>query len=134
LLVSGTLVAGVIVVCMKSYRDLDVYRRSYALALRIHQVSQSFPKDVQFDLGDQIRRASRSVPANIAEGYGRGKSSHDICNFLRTALGSNDEVLFNLEFLKDVNILSISEYATLQKESIVCGKQLTKLIQHITSN
>ncbi len=118
----------------KSYKDLEVYKRSYVLALRVHKLSLELPKEIQFDLADQIRRSSRSIPANIAEGYGRNKSSKDILNFVRTALGSNDEVLFNLEFLKDVDLLKQVEYESLRNEYIVCGKQLTQLIKYLTSN
>ena len=53
------------------YRELDVYKRSYKLALEMHDVSKRIPKELQYDLGDQLRRASRSVPANIAEGCAR---------------------------------------------------------------
>ena len=119
---------------MKSYHDLEVYQRAYKLAIEIHKISLKLPKEVQYDLADQIRRLSRSIPSNIAEGYGRGKSSKDILNFVRTALGSNDEVLFNLEFLKDIELLSQTDYEKFQTEYIICGKQLTQLIKHLTSN
>ena len=116
---------------MKSYRDLEVYKRTYNLAIQIHKLSLKLPKEVQYDLADQIRRASRSIPSNIAEGYGRGKSSKVILNFVRTALGSNDEILFNLEFLKDIDLLSQSDYEKFKSEYIICGKQLTQLIKHL---
>ena len=51
-----------------SYRDLEVYQRSFRLALEIHKFSLTLSKELQFDLADQIRRASRSIPSNIAEG------------------------------------------------------------------
>jgi len=73
-----------------TYKDLDVYKRSYKLALRIYNFSFKLPKELQYDLGDQIRRASRSIPSNIAEGYSRNKSVKDKINFLNDALGSNE--------------------------------------------
>ncbi len=119
---------------MKSYKDLDVYKRSYNLAIQIHNLSLKFPKETQFDLADQIRRSSRSIPSNIAEGYGRKKSNKDVINFIRTSLGSNDEVLFNLEFLKDIKLVSNKEYQSLKDGYTICGKQLTQLLKHLTNN
>ena len=67
---------------MNSYRDLEVYQRSYKLAVKMHKFSCSLPKEFQRDLADQIRRASRSIPSCIAEAYGRNKSPKDIVNLL----------------------------------------------------
>ena len=120
---------------MKSYRDLEVYQRSYKLAVEIHNFSMKLPKELSWDLGDQIRRASRSIPSNIAEGYGRSKSWRDIVNFLNDALGSNHEMLFNLEFMKDVGLIKEHDYKYYVDQYTICGKQLFTLIKVIkTSN
>ena len=116
------------------YRDLDVYQRSYKLALEVHTVSKSIPRELQFDLGDQLRRASRSIPANIAEGCARLKSFKDAVNFLRTALGSNDETSFHVEFCRDAGLIKKDVADRLIEEYSITGKQLTKLIQSISSN
>jgi len=113
------------------FRDLEVYKRSYKLALDMHEVSFTLPKSLQYDLGDQLRRASRSIPANIAEGCGRYKSSKDTINFLRTALGSNYEVAFNLEFCMDAKLLKKDVVERFLKEYEILGKQLTMLIKSI---
>src|SRR3989338_8020624 len=88
-----------------TYKDLEVYKRSYRLTLEMHNFSLKLPKSLQFDIADQIRRASRSVASNIAEGYARARSNKDKINFLRMALGSNEEMLFNLDFLKDSGLM-----------------------------
>lgn len=111
-----------------TYKNLDVYKRAYGLALKIYQFSLKLPKELQYDLADQIRRASRSIPSNIAEGYSRNKSDKDIINFLNDALGSNEEILFNLEFMKDVELISMKYFEEFYKEYIICGKQLYRLI------
>jgi len=118
---------------MATYKNLDVFKRSYELALKIHSLSLKLPKELQYDLADQLRRASRSIPSNIAEGYSRNKSLRDKINFLKSALGSNEEMLFNLKFLKDVRLISSTEFQELYKEYIICGKQLTKLIKTLQS-
>ncbi len=53
----------------RGFRDLKVYQLSYRLAMEIFELSKSFPKEERYALTDQIRRSSRSVAANIAEGY-----------------------------------------------------------------
>lgn len=116
---------------MGTYRDLEVYQRSYKLAIEIHKFSLTLPKILQYDLGDQVRRASRSIPSNIAEGYGRNKSKKDKTNFLNTAIGSCEEMLFNLEFMRDVNLLSSEKYIHWSKEYTICAKQLTNLIKSV---
>lgn len=114
---------------MATYRELDVYKRSYRLAIESHHFSLTLPKYLQFDLGDQIRRASRSIPSDIAEGYARNQSDKDILTFLKRAQGSCDEVLFQLEFLKDVGLLSEEKYTYFVQEYIICSKQITNLIR-----
>ena len=114
-----------------TYKDLEVYKRSYRLALEIHNFSLKLPKSLQFDIADQIRRASRSVASNIAEGYARARSNKDKINFLRMALGSNEEVLFNLEFLKDSGLMEKSLYTRWSSEYTSNGKQLYRLIESL---
>ena len=112
-----------------SYRDLEVYKRSFKLALEIHKFSLTLSREMQYDLGDQIRRASRSIPSNIAEGFGRNKSSKDKINFVNDSLGSNDEMLFNLEFLYATGSLDEKRYLNWKEEYTINGKQLFQLIQ-----
>ena len=115
----------------KSHKDLDVYKRAYRLALEVHKLSLTLPQYLRRDLGDQIRRASRSIPSAIAEGFGRNKSSKDIINLLNDALGSNDEVLFNLNFMKDSGLIKEEQFQYFFEEYTICGKQLFNLIQSI---
>ena len=56
---------------IKGHRGLQVFQRAYGLAMEVYQISKAFPKDERFALTDQVRRSSRSVAANIAEGYRR---------------------------------------------------------------
>jgi len=69
---------------IKSYDDLEVYKRSYELALAIHRLSFTLPETERYELSSQIRRAAVSIPLNIAEGYGRKKSKAEFKHFLRT--------------------------------------------------
>lgn len=117
---------------MQTYKDLEVYKKSYRLALEIYKLSLTLPKELQYDIADDIRRASRSIPSNIAEGYSRKKSAKDISSYLKISLGSSNEVLFNLEFIKDLGLSSPTDYDYLTEEFIICSKQLNRLIASLT--
>ena len=60
---------------VESFEDLDVFQRAYKVSLEIHKASLEFPKVEQYGLADQVRRASKSICANLAEGYGKRRSS-----------------------------------------------------------
>ena len=76
-----------------SFEDLEVFQRGYRLSLEIHRASLSWPLIEQHALGDQMRRASKSICANVAEGYGRQKRSKaEFRRFLQMATGSSDEM------------------------------------------
>ena len=75
-----------------SFEDLEVFQRAYRLSLEVHRKSLGFPSIEQRVLADQLRRASKSICANIAEGYGRQKRSKaEWKRFLWMAIGSCDE-------------------------------------------
>ena len=78
---------------MKSFEDLEVFQRAYRLSLDVHRKSVKLPGIEQQALGDQIRRASKSICANVAEGYGRqNRSKAEFKRFLAMAIGSADEM------------------------------------------
>ena len=78
---------------VRRFEDLDVFRRAYRLSLEVHRGSLGFPRIEQFALADQIRRASKSICANIAEGFGKQRQSRvEFHRFLMMAIGSADEM------------------------------------------
>ena len=72
---------------MKSYKELEVWKKGIDLSLLIYKLSKSFPSEEKFGLTSQIRRCSVSIPSNIAEGWGRG-STKEYIHFLQIARGS----------------------------------------------
>ena len=117
---------------MGTYHDLNVYQRSYKITVKLYRWSMlGIPKSLQYDIGSDMRRAARSVPSNIVEGYSRQKSNRDIRNFLTTALGSNDEVLFNLRLLKDLKIIPLEKFLYFQSEYERIGRSLKSLIRSL---
>ena len=85
-----------------SFRDLDVYRQAYALMFEIHTLVKSIPAYERTDLVSQMRRASKSIPANIAEGWAKRRSEKEFKKFLDNALGSANEMEVHVEIAKDL--------------------------------
>jgi four helix bundle protein len=78
---------------VRSFEDLLVFQRAYRVSLEVHRASLNFPQIEQRSLGDQVRRASKSICANIAEGFGKQRQSRvEFRRFLLMALGSADEM------------------------------------------
>ena len=86
-----------------SFEDLDVFRRSYAISLEIHRATLAFPAIEQGVLADQMRRASKSICANIAEGFGRQRrSTAEYKRFLLMAVSSADEMSVWIRYCRDL--------------------------------
>ncbi len=117
-----------------TYKDLDVFKRSSELAIQVHNLSLQLSVEYKFDLADQIRRASRSIPSNIAEGFGRRKSKSDTINHLKDSLGSNDEMMFNIEFMWTVKLIPAGRYKFFSEQYEIVGKELTNLIKSLTKS
>ena len=81
-----------------SFEDLEVFKRAYRVSLEVHRISLGFPRIEQFALGDQVRRASKSICGNIAEGFGKqSQSVAEFKRFLRIAgLGRRDACLVSV--------------------------------------
>jgi len=75
----------------QTYEDLEIYRLSHDLAIEIHKVSLSLPKFELYEEGSQLRRAAKSIPVNIVEGFGRRRYKNEFIRFLTFALASCDE-------------------------------------------
>ena len=85
------------------FEDLAVFRLAYRLSLEIHRASLSFPAVEQYALGDQLRRASKSICANLAEGFGKQAASPaEFKRFLMMAIGSADEMRVWLRYGLDL--------------------------------
>jgi four helix bundle protein len=81
---------------IRNYRDLEVWQRGMDIALHVYEVTREFPPDERFGLTSQLRRASASVPANIAEGHARS-STKDYLRFVAIAIGSLAETATFIE-------------------------------------
>ena len=112
----------------RSFEDLAVFQRAYRLSLEIHRHSLSFPKLEQYGLADQVRRASKSIPANVAEGFGkqRGKAT-EFKRFLRIAMGSADEMRIWIRYCHDLGYIDEATWRRWRDEYHEIAKMLQGL-------
>lgn len=94
----------------RGYRDLKVYQLSYNLALEIHEITKRYPKDEKYSLTDQIRRSSRSVPANLAEAWKKRRYEKAFISKLIDCAGEAGETEVWLAFSRDFAYMSSDVY------------------------
>ena len=114
---------------IRDFADLEIYQTGYKLALMVYQVSQSLPETERYGLLSQMRRAAVSIPANIAEGYGRRSSAAEFKNFLRMALGSANEMVVLLSLTKDLGYTNQGKVQEVIQAYDSLGKQIYRLMQ-----
>ena len=91
---------------VESFEDLEVFQRAYRISLEIHRKSLEFPAIEQRALGDQVRRASKSICANVAEGFAKqGSSAAEFKRYLLMATGSSDEMRVWARYCRDLGYI-----------------------------
>jgi four helix bundle protein len=113
----------------KPHKKLDLWRAAMELAVTIYQVTDSFPREERYGLTDQIRRASSSVPSNIAEGAGR-QTRKEFINYLHMAQGSLSELDTQLELASRLGYLGQDSWTALDGKVERIDKMLSGLIRH----
>src|SRR5690349_22145171 len=108
---------------VQSYKELDVWQQARLLVKNIYQLTKSFPKDEQFGLVSQMRRAAVSIPSNIAEGCGRNHFKDSI-QFFFVARGSIYELETQLLLSADLEFISPTELEVCLTHAIRCKKLL----------
>ena len=112
----------------KSFEDLEVFQRAYRLSLEIHRVSLRLTGIEQWALGDQVRRASKSIPANIAEGFGKqANSKFEFGRFLRIAMGSADEMRVWIRYCLDLGSIDAQTWQRWRDEYHAIAKMIQGL-------
>ena len=109
---------------LKGHRDLKVYQLAYKLAMEIFHLSKAFPKEEKFSLTDQIRRSSRSIAANIAEGFRKRQYPKMFVSKLADADGEATETQVWLDFARDCEYLLQTRHIELIKGYEEVGKML----------
>ena len=113
-----------------SYRDLRVWQEGMNLATACYQVTKVFPKEEIYGMTSQIRRSAASIPANIAEGYGREYRAEYI-HFLRIAQGSLKELETHLFLSQRVEVVTSQALESLLQQCETVGKMLRSLIRSL---
>jgi len=108
------------------FRDLRVYQTSRDLVKTIYSVLAAYPSNEQYALCDQLRRASVSVPSNIAEGMSRS-SDKEKAHFIEISYGSLMEVLCQMEISKELNYVTEEQMKDIENQITIIAKQLSKL-------
>src|SRR5688572_6820868 len=99
---------------MQGFRNLLVWRNAHQLVLSLYRATALFPRAEQFGLTAQIRRAAASIPANIAEGCGRG-SDADFARYLQIALASSNELEYHLLLASELDLILKADHEQLAK-------------------
>ena len=115
---------------IESYKDLDVWQVAMTLAQESYLLTTLFPKDEMYGMSAQIRRAAVSIPANIAEGYGRDQTGSFV-QFLRIAQGSARELETHLILAERVRLVDQQAVAPLQELCERVSKMLRALIRSL---
>jgi four helix bundle protein len=114
---------------IQHYRDIEAYQRAKTLLAPVHALVRQLPREEQYELASQLRRASKSILANIAEGYGNKRSPAKFRASLDIALGSTNEMIVHLEVGNAVGYFEQSEIDPLIEGYEIVAKQLYRLIQ-----
>lgn len=115
---------------MQDFKKLKVWEKSHQLTLALYRATATFPKDELYGLTSQIRRACASIPANIAEGCGRGGKA-EFARFLQVALGSASELEYHLLLTRDLGLLEEGKYKPLNSQAVELKRMLASLLQRV---
>jgi four helix bundle protein len=115
---------------MEDFKELKVWAKAHQLTLAIYRITRTFPKDEMYGLTSQIRRASASIGANIAEGCGR-RSDPEMKRFVQIARGSANELEYHLLLARDLQYLAVEEFTLLEATVLEIQRMLAGLTQRL---
>ena len=116
---------------VERFEDLEVFQRAYRISLDVHRRSLAFPPIEQRALGDQVRRASKSICANVAEGFAKqGKSAAEFRRFLSMAMGSSDEMRVWSRYCLDLGYIEQETWELWRREY----QEISKMLQGLSKS
>jgi four helix bundle protein len=118
---------------MRDFRKIQVWQKSHELTLRLYKVTSAFPKEELYGLTSQIRRASASIPSNIAEGCGRNTQT-ELARFIHIASGSASELDYHLLLAHDLGFLNQEIYLELDNMISEIKRMLHGFEKTVSSN
>lgn len=111
---------------MRDFHGLIVWQKAHALAIDVYRLTKQFPDDERFGLISQLRRSATSIPANLAEGCGRG-GEREFVRFVQIAMGSASEVEYHVLLAKDLRYVSENDFTTVTSSIHEVKRMLTAL-------
>ena len=123
----------------QNYKDLQIYQLAHELAIKVHEMTLSLPKFELYEEGNQIRRSSKSISANIVEGFGRRRYKNEFIKSLVYALSSCDETREHLDILFETKSLKDKQFYEKYAEAYdELGRKLNNFLKaversHLTS-
>lgn len=116
---------------MQDFRKLAVWEKAHRLSVNIHHLSLAIPRSGNASFISQIRRAAESIPANIAEGAGRG-SDADFARFIQIAIGSSSELESHLQFAADIKMTAPEKVQARMGEVVEVRRMLIGLRKRLS--
>ena len=118
---------------MRDFRKLKIWEKAHYFTLQVYKITKNFPSNERFGLTVQLRRASASVPTNIAEGCGRD-SERELARFMSIAAGSASEVEYQLLLACDLNYIQDETYGELNQQVNEVKRMLNSFIKKLIAN
>ena len=118
---------------MSSYKDLEIYKLAYEIAIRVHKASLKLPQFELYEQGSQIRRSSKSIKDTIVEGYGRRRYKAEFIRYLVYAQASCDEATNQSITIIDL-YPDLSEFTEIYTDLDILGKMINNFIGYVESD
>lgn len=115
---------------INSAKDLDVYKKAYALSMAVFHLSKGWPKDEKYSLIDQVRRSSRSVCSNLREAWAKRRYEAHFISKLSDCDGENSETDTWLDYACDCGYLADERHTELAKDITEIGKMLGSMLNN----
>ena len=114
-----------------SFEDLEVFKRAYRVSLDVHRISLGFPQLEQYGLADQLRRASKSICANLAEGFGKqSRSPAEFKRFIQISIGSADEMRVWIRYCLDLGYIEQAQWQSWRDEY----QEIARMLQGLSNS
>ena len=114
-----------------SFEDLEVFKRAYRVSLEVHRITLTLPQAEQYGLADQIRRASKSICANLAEGFGKQSySTTEFKRYIQISIGSADEMRVWIRYCLDLGYIDQATWQHWRDEY----QEIAKMLQGLSKS
>jgi four helix bundle protein len=113
---------------VQNVKELELYRKAYALAMEVFELSKAFPAEERFALTSQIRRSSRSVAMNLREAWAKRRYEAHFVSKLTDCDGENSETDTSLDFAKDCNYITLAQHEHLTSFYHEIGRMLGSML------